>query len=129
MLAFHSRRGDPVLLLPRLVQGAGRQRTAAPPPGGGLVQAIDREPAHRARGRRVVRSGDRSPACLAIVRPLRRGRSLISAATYLPACSHVPVRRNAGLTSSISPARFRAASLTATLPAAVASDCSFVTQT
>src|SRR5579875_1853426 len=110
MLAFHSRRGDPVLLLPRLVQGAGRQRTAAPPPGGGLVQAIDREPAHRARGRRVV------PGC-PVQQPQR------------PVRRPVPGRRNAGLTSSISPARFRAASLTATLPAAVASDCSFVTQT
>jgi len=78
---------------------------------------------------RCVGSGDRSPACRAIVHPLRRGRSLVTAATYFPACSHVPVHLKTGLISSISSARFRAASLTATLAAAAASDCRFVTQT
>ena len=37
---------------------------------------------------RWVRSGVLSPACLAIVHPLRLGSPLTRALTYLPACSH-----------------------------------------
>ena len=41
---------------------------------------------------RCVRSGDRSPACSAIVHPFRRGSPLTSAPTYLPACSQASAR-------------------------------------
>ena len=46
---------------------------------------------------RCVRSGARSPACSAIVQPLRFGSPLTSALTYLPACSHGSVRAKHGL--------------------------------
>jgi len=57
MPAFHPGGGSPVLFLPGLIQRSGRQRPPAPPPGRGLVQASDREPAHRAHRRRVVPGG------------------------------------------------------------------------
>jgi hypothetical protein len=45
---------------------------------------------------RWVLSGARSPACSAIVHPLRRGIWPISAAAYLPACSHGSTRAKHG---------------------------------
>jgi len=59
---------------------------------------------HDARfSNRCVRSGVRSPTCRAGC-PFRFGRSLITAATYFPACSHDPARSNAGLSCSSSSA-------------------------
>lgn len=56
---------------------------------------------------RCIRSGVRSLACSASVQPLRLGRSLISAAMYLPACSHGSTRAKHGRSNSSSSARFR----------------------
>ena len=78
-------------------------RLAAAPAAAASSRPGRREPArpaliaanvsHEARfSSRCVRSGDRSPACSAIVHPFRLGSSLTSAATYFPACSHVCVR-------------------------------------
>ena len=71
---------------------------------------------------RWVRSGDRSPACWAIVHPFRSGSSLTSAATYFPACSHGPVRTKHHLSAPSSSIRFRSASPAPMLTAAAASD-------
>ena len=58
-----------------------------------LTWLIATASSHEARlSSRCVRSGVRSPACSAIDQPFRDGRSLASADTYLPACSHVCVR-------------------------------------
>jgi hypothetical protein len=70
---------------------------------------------------RCIRSGARSPARSASVQPLRRGRSLISAAAYLPACSHGPTRAKHGRSSSSSSACFRRPSPAPILTAAAAS--------
>src|SRR6516164_3509326 len=76
---------------------------------------------HTARlSSRWVLSGARSPACAAIVHPLRRGIWLIPAITYLPACSHGPVRAKPGLSNSSSSLRFRRASAAPILAAAAA---------
>ena len=71
---------------------------------------------------RCIRSGARSPARSASVQPLRRGRSLISAAAYLPACSHGSTRVKHGRSSSSSSARFRRPRPTLILAAAAAFD-------
>jgi hypothetical protein len=71
---------------------------------------------------RCVRSGVRSPERSAIVRPFRLRRSLITAAAYLPACSHGSVRAKHGCSSSSSSARFRRPSAAPILAAAAAFD-------
>jgi hypothetical protein len=77
---------------------------------------------------RWVLSGVLSPAWRAIVQPLRSGSSLITAAAYLPACSHGPVRAKQGRSNSSSSARFRSASPAPILTAAAASFLVLVTQ-
>ena len=77
---------------------------------------------------RWVLSGVRSPACRAMLHPLRSGSSLITAAAYLPACSHGSVRAKHGRSSCSSSARFRSASPAPILAAAAASDSVLVTQ-
>jgi hypothetical protein len=67
-------------------------------------------------------SGARSPARAAIVHPLRLGTWLITAAAYLPACSHGSVRAKHGRSNSSSSARFRRASAAPILAAAAAFD-------
>jgi len=71
---------------------------------------------------RCIRSGARSPARSASVQPFRRGRSLISAAVYLPACSHGSTRAKHGRSSSSSSARFRRPRPAPILAAAAAFD-------
>jgi hypothetical protein len=71
---------------------------------------------------RCVRSGVRSPERSAIVHPFRLRRSLITAAAYLPACSHGSVRAKHGCSSSSSSARFRRPSAAPILAAAAAFD-------
>jgi hypothetical protein len=76
---------------------------------------------HTARlSSRWVLSGARSPACAAIVHPFRRGIWLVTAAAYLPACSHGPVRAKHGLSRSSSSLRFRRPSAAPILAAAAA---------
>jgi hypothetical protein len=76
---------------------------------------------------RWVLSGVRSPACSAIVYPLRRGSWLISAAAYLPACRHGSTLAKHGRSSSSSSARFRRPNPAPILTAAAAFD--FVVRT
>src|SRR5216117_4080739 len=64
-----------------------------------------------------------------MLHPLRSGSSLITAAVYLPACSHGSVRSKHGRSSPSSSERFRSASPALILAAAAASDCVLVTQT
>jgi hypothetical protein len=78
---------------------------------------------------RCVRSGEASPACSAIVHPFRFGNSLASAATYLPACSHVSVRAKHDFSNSSSSARFFRAWPVAILTAAAAFDSVVFTNT
>src|ERR1019366_5123222 len=59
---------------------------------------------------RWVLSGVLSPACRAMLHPLRSGSSLITAAVYLPACSHGSGLAKHGRRRSSSSARFRSAS-------------------
>ena len=75
---------------------------------------------HRAADSRWVLSGARSPTCAAMVQPLRLGIWLITAAAYLPACSHGSVRAKHGRSPSSSSARFRRASAAPILAAAAA---------
>ena len=63
-----------------------------------------------------------------MLHPFRSGSSLITAATYLPACSHGSVRAKHGRSSPSSSARFRSASPAPILTAAAASDFVLVTQ-
>ncbi len=77
---------------------------------------------------RWVLSGVRSPACRAMLHPFRSGSSLITAAVYLPACSHGPVRAKHGRSSASSSFRLRSASPAPILTAAAASDFELVTQ-
>jgi hypothetical protein len=78
---------------------------------------------------RCIRSGDRSPACSAVVHPFRFGSSLASAETYFAACSHVCVRAKQPRSAPTSSARFRTASPAPILAAAAASDSSVLTST
>jgi len=71
---------------------------------------------------RCVRSGVRSPERSAILHPFGLRKSLITAAAYLPACSHGPVRAKHGRSPSSSSARFRRASAAPILAAAAAVD-------
>jgi len=100
-------------------------RAACPSPATAnrRTTAIAAAVSHTARlSSRCVLSGDRSPACPAIVQPLRRASPPASAHRYFPACSHGPVLAKQGRSSaSISP-RSRAASRAPILTAAAASD-------
>jgi hypothetical protein len=71
---------------------------------------------------RCVRSGVWSPARSAIVHPFCLRRSHITAAAYLPACSHGSVRAKHGRSSPSSSARFRRPSAAPILAAAAAFD-------
>ena len=83
---------------------------------------------HTARlSSRCARSGARSPACSAIVHPLRFGSPLTSAPTYLPACSHGSVRAKHGPSATSSSRRFRAPRRAPILAAAAASDFAVLT--
>ena len=79
-------------------------------------------------GDKVVLSGVRSPAYRAMLHPFRSGNSLITAAAYLPACSHGSVRAKHGRSSASSSSRLRSASPAPILTAAAASDFALVTQ-
>jgi hypothetical protein len=128
VLPLHAGRGGARLLLAGLVQRPGHQ--AAPPSGTprGLLQAghgelADRSRIHAARlSSRWVFSGARSPACSAIVQPLRLVRPLARAHRYFPACSHGSVRAKHGRSKPRSSPRFRAASCAPILAAAAAPD-------
>jgi hypothetical protein len=61
------------------------------------------------------------PACRAMLHPFTSGSSLITAAAYLPACSHGSVLAKHGRSSPSSSARFRSASPAPMLTAAAAS--------
>jgi hypothetical protein len=83
---------------------------------------------HTARlSSRWVLSGARSPICAAMVHPLRLGIWLVTAAAYLPACSHGPVRAKHGRSSPSSSASFRSASAAPILAAAAAFGCVVLT--
>jgi hypothetical protein len=120
-----------LLDLPGLIDHPDRQAAAPPRPARRLIQAGHGEPAHHRHRRPGVPDGPveqplglirrRIPTCSAIVHPLRLGIWLISAAAYLPACSHGSTRANHGLSSSSSSARFRWPSPAPILAAAAAS--------
>jgi hypothetical protein len=125
-LPFDAGRQLAGLDLPGFVERSGCQATPPPGPGGGLIQPglanrrttpIAANVSRTARlSSRWVLSGVRSPACAAIVHPFRRGIGLITAAAYLPACSHVCVRAKHRRSST----RFRRASAAPILAAAAA---------
>jgi hypothetical protein len=69
---------------------------------------------------RWVRSGVLSPACSAIVHPLRLGSTLTRALTYFPACSHGSGRAKHDRSCPSSSASFRSASPDPILAAAAA---------
>ena len=129
VLALHARRRRARLLLPGLVGRRDHQAPAPPAPPGRGLQPGRREPADlvAAASRdawfssRCIRSGDRSPACSAVVRPFRFGSSLASAETYFAGCSHVCVRAKQPRSAPASSARFRTASPAPILAAAAAS--------
>jgi hypothetical protein len=99
-----------LLDLPGLIDRPDRQAAAPAGLASGLIQALHREPAHYPDRRRTVPdrrlssrwvlSGVRSPACSAIVQPLRLGIWLTSAPVYLPACSHGSTRANTAATAA-----------------------------
>src|SRR5713101_4993094 len=64
-----------------------------------------------------------------MLHPFRSGRSLITAATYLPACSHTCVRAKHGRSSPDSSPRFSSASPAPILTAAAAFDSVVSTNT
>jgi hypothetical protein len=78
---------------------------------------------------RFAAPGARSPACAAMVHPLRLGIWLITAPAYLPACSHGSVRAKHGRSRSSSSARFRRASAAPILAAAAAFGFAVLTNT
>ena len=89
MLALHPGSGVAVFLLPGLIQRPDRQTAAAAGPARRLIQSaianrrtapIAAASSQDARlSSRCVRSGVLSPISFAIVHPLRRGRSPITA--------------------------------------------------
>ena len=98
-----------------------RAASSSPATANRRTTPIAAKVSHTARlSSRCVRSGVRSPERSAIVHPLRLRRSLITAAAYLPACSHGSVRAKHGRSSSSSSARFRRASAAPILAAAAA---------
>src|SRR5580700_3927665 len=64
-----------------------------------------------------------------MLHPFRSGRSLITAATYLPACSHTCVRAKHGRSDSSRPARSLSAVPAPILTAAAAFDSVVITNT
>src|SRR2546421_4510285 len=83
---------------------------------------------HTARlSSRWVLSGARSPACSAIVQPLRLASPPASAHRYFPACSHGPVLAKQGRSRPSSSPRSRAASRAPILTAAAAFDFAVLT--
>ena len=80
---------------PTVIRRRRDRRAASSSPAAAylLTWLIAAASSHDARfSSRCDRSGVRSPACSATDQPFRDGRSLASADTYLPACSHVCVR-------------------------------------
>src|SRR6185437_1899590 len=78
------------------------RRAAASSPAAAyfLTWLIAAASSHDARfSSRCILAGVRSPACSATVQPFRDGKSLTSAFTYFPACSHVCVRAKHDRTS------------------------------
>jgi hypothetical protein len=131
IVALDAGRAVTLLDLAGLVDRADRQAAAAAEAGGLSSPAtanrrttfITAPASQTARpSSRCIRSGVRSPARSASVQPLRLGRSLISAAAYLPACSHGSTRAKHGHSSSSSSARFRRPSPAPMLAAAAAFD-------
>jgi hypothetical protein len=110
-VTLHAGRPLALPVLARLIDRPDRQPAAASA-AGGLVQPGHGEPPHHFTGAaasqtarlssRCIRSGVWSPARSASVQPFRRGRSLISAAVYLPACSHTSTRAKHGRSNSSS---------------------------
>src|SRR5580698_129256 len=100
-----------------------RRRAAASSPATAyrrtwLIAAIS---SHDARfSSRCIRSGVRSPAYSATDQPFRDGRSLATAFTYFPACSHVCVRAKHDRSPLISTDRSSSARLDPILAAAAA---------
>jgi len=126
---YEAGRGSAGLLLACLIQRPDHQPAPAAAAASRLIQPRQREPPHHPYRRegapqqarlssRCVRSGDRSPACSAIVHLLRLASPPASAPRYFPACSHSSGRLKHGLSSS---RRFRAASRAPILAAAAAS--------
>ena len=113
-------RGRAGLLLAGLIQrpdhqlapAAGRRAAPARPATANRRTApIAAEVSQTARlSSRWVLSGARSPACSAIVQPLRLASPPASALRYFPACSHGSGRAKQGRSRPSSSRRFRAAS-------------------
>src|SRR5450756_596636 len=76
-----------------------------------------------------VLSGVLSPANLAMLHPLRSGRSLISAIVYFLTCKNASIRPKPGRSSSSSSSRFRFASPAPILASAAASEPIVLTST
>jgi hypothetical protein len=107
-----------------------RAASASPEAAKRRTSPIAASVSHDARfSSRCIRSGDRSPACEAIVQPFRLGSSLTSADMYFPACCHVSVRAKQPLSAPISSARLRSACPAPTLAAAAACDSFVLTST
>ena len=108
---------------PTVIRRRRDRRAAASRPAAAyfLTWLIAAASSHEARlSSRCALAGDRSPACSATVHPFRDGRSLTSAFTYLPACSHVCVRRKHDRSSPIRTDRSRSARPALILAAAAA---------
>src|SRR5579863_2081029 len=95
-----------------------------------LTWLIAADSSHDARlSSRCDLSGVRSPTCSATDQPFRDGRSLASADTYLPACSHVCVRSKHDRSSPIRADLSRTARRDPILAPAAAFDSSVFTTT
>ena len=104
VLPLHPGRGGAGLLLPSLIQRPDHQAALPPGPAGSLVQPGDREPPdHAHRRERVPRRTveqplrpirRRSPACSAIVQPLRFGSPLPAHLRTCPPAATAPPGRN-----------------------------------
>jgi hypothetical protein len=80
---------------PTVIRRRRERRAASSRPAAGyfLTWLIAARSSHEARlSSRCDLPGDLSPTCSATDQPFRDGRSLASADTYFPACSHVCVR-------------------------------------
>jgi hypothetical protein len=122
--------GRALLDLTGLIQRPDHQAAAPARPARRLLQArhanrrtspIAAKVSQEARlSSRWVRSGVLSPACSAIVHPLRLGSPLTRALMYFPACSHGSGRAKHDRSRPSSSARFRPASPDPILAAAAA---------
>ena len=113
---------------PTVIRRRRDRRAAASSPAAAylLTWLIAAASSHDARfSSRCVLAGVRSPPCSATVHPFRDGRSLASADTYFPACSHVCVRAKHDRSSPIRADRSRTARR-APILAAAAAPVSFV---